>query len=75
MTQQQWFNLYVIIMVTIIGQSILAWEFGRKGFVGMAKDGPSKKAIFPFNSWKDFWPLIIVACVFVIARASRQRAE
>lgn len=48
MSQQEWFNLYVIIIVSIIGQSILAWEFGRKDFVGIAKAGPNKRLIFAF---------------------------
>lgn len=48
MTEQAWFNLYVIVVVSIIAQSLLAWELGSKGVQGLIRSGTNPKVILAF---------------------------
>ena len=48
MDQQFWFNLYAKYIVSLLAQSLLAWELGKVGFTQIFKKGPSGKVKLAF---------------------------
>ena len=49
MNEQLFFNLYTFIVVSIIAQSLLALEWGRKGLVRLRKEGLGFKIWLAFG--------------------------
>lgn len=49
MNEQSLFNLYVLIIVSIFAQSLLAWEWGSKGLDRLRKDGLGIKVWLAFG--------------------------
>lgn len=48
MDQQFWFNLYVRYIVSLLAQSLLAWELGKIGITQIYKKKPSGKVKLAF---------------------------
>jgi hypothetical protein len=46
--QQFWFNLYARYVVSLLAQSLLAWELGKIGITQIFKKRPSGKVILAF---------------------------
>lgn len=45
MSGQTLFNVYCYVFVGFLGNSIIGWELGRKGFVRLGLEGPKNRAI------------------------------
>jgi hypothetical protein len=57
MNEQSLFNLYVLIVVSIFAQSLLAWELGEKGLDRLRKQGLGIKIwlAFGFFAIQGIW--------------------
>lgn len=45
MPQQVVFNLYCYIVVGLIGNALIGWEFGKKGWIRLGLEGPKNKRV------------------------------
>lgn len=45
MTQQLIFNLYCYIVVGLLGNALIGWELGKKGWINLGLEGPKNKRV------------------------------
>ena len=45
MTEQLAFNVYCYVVVGFIGNALIGWELGKKGWIRLGLEGPKNKRI------------------------------